>query len=355
MKKIINKIAKNVGFLRIIYVACIDVFHLNNVIWERFNNKLASCNPSKNRKLSSKDIHRIYRDFLNCWIKDDYNMSDYFTYEFIRLNKSERNTYISDSYRFVLDSKVNQKAHKDDFENKAKFNNIFKKYMHRELLAIEGEADKERFFEFCERHKRICIKPRSAHRGMGVEILNVSEISDTAQVWEKVCENKMIVEEVILQHPVLAKLHPSSINTIRVSTAVDKSKNPHIMACCLRIGVDNNCIDNFSGGGIVVPVNISSGMIDGMARDLDANYYAFHPTTGELLVGLQIPEWESLKKTVLEVAAIIPEMRYIGWDFSLNQNGKWELIEGNNPGGVHTLQLASGRGLKKEYDDILLS
>lgn len=61
-----------------------------------------------------------------------------------------------------------------------------------------------------------------------------------------------------------------------------------------------------------------------------------------------------MKKLALEVAMVVPEMRYIGWDWTRKDKGQWELIEGNNPGGVHTLQLTAGRGLKQEYENILL-
>lgn len=355
MKSILISIASKLNFFRFFFVWCMDLFCLNNNIWEKFNNKLKTCYPCKNRVYSSREIHSLYRDFLNCWLKDGYSLGDYFSYEFIRLNRRERNTYISDSYRFVLDRKVNSKRYKDLFENKAQFSEKFKGYMHRKILVINSEEDKEAFFAFCQSHPRICIKPRDAHRGMGVEIVDVRTQKKIQETWEKIFADKMIVEEAIIQNPVLATPHPQSVNTLRISTAIDKNNVPHIMACCFRMGVNRNCIDNFSGGGVVAPVDVFSGVISGPARDLDANYYMYHPTTGQLLSGFQVPEWETLKKIVLEVALVVPEMRYIGWDFSLNEHGQWELIEGNNPGGVHTLQLTAGRGLKKEYDKVLIA
>lgn len=354
MKNRLMSLVGKVGFLRNFVVWCIDAFRLNNNIWRNFKQRLKTSNPSCKRNYSDKEVHRLYRDFLNCWIKDNYSLGDYFAYEFIRLNEAERRTYISDTYRFVLDRKANARQYKDLFEDKAQFDEKFSAYIKRQILKVNSDDDKDAFIQFCKKHRRICIKPRNAHRGMGVEILDVLTEEAIQQAWEKVSAAQMIVEEVIAQDPVLASPHPQSINTLRISTAIDRNNVPHIMACCFRMGMNQNCIDNFSGGGVVAPIDMQTGIINNLARDLNANYYAYHPTTGKLLVGMQIPQWEELKKLVLEVAMVVPEMRYIGWDWTRNDQGQWELIEGNNPGGVHTLQLTAGRGLKQDYENILL-
>ena len=261
---------------------------------------------------------------------------------------------MTNGYRFVLDRAANDAHYKDLFSDKGQFYSTFSRYIHRDVLSVEDEKDKQTFFDFCDKHNRIIIKPRASHRGIGVEIIDVNSEKNKNDAWDKVIKDKMVVEEVMKQNSVLASPHPQSLNTLRIATAIDKTGVPHMMVACLRMGYGKNCIDNASGGGIFALINPETGIIESCARDLSAKSYAFHPTSGVLIVGMKIPKWDELKQKALEVTAVVPQMRYIGWDWAMNDKDEWELIEGNNPGGVHMLQLLSGKGLKKEYDDILL-
>ena len=65
-----------------------------------------------------------------------------------------------------------------------------------------------------------------------------------------------LVEEYVYQHPALAAFHPESLNTIRFMTFRDPSGNIVIKMAHLRTGCGASCCDNYSAGGIFVPVDI---------------------------------------------------------------------------------------------------
>ena len=57
-------------------------------------------------------------------------------------------------------------------------------------------------------------------------------------------------------------------------------------------------------------------------------------------------------KEAKELAQVIPENRYTGWDIAYinnGENGKWVMIEAN-PRGQFGAQFVRGKGMKREYD-----
>jgi len=56
------------------------------------------------------------------------------------------------------------------------------------------------------------------------------------------------------------------------------------------------------------------------------------------MIGMQIPHWDKVVNMVMEAAKIPEDMRYIGWDIAITDEG-CELIEGNRRQGCNGMQL----------------
>lgn len=56
---------------------------------------------------------------------------------------------------------------------------------------------------------------------------------------------------------------------------------------------------------------------------------AFQPGTDLLMVGFKLPNYDILVRTVKEAAEKIPQVRYIGWDIAITENGV-DFIEANH-------------------------
>lgn len=61
----------------------------------------------------------------------------------------------------------------------------------------------------------------------------------------------------------------------------------------------------------------------------------------------RLPDFENLKKIIIELTHKVSEARFVGWDIAITPNG-YELVEMNCPGGHDFLQ-AFGR----PYGDLL--
>lgn len=59
-----------------------------------------------------------------------------------------------------------------------------------------------------------------------------------------------------------------------------------------------------------------------------ANVYEKHPLTGEDLSNIKLPYIKEAFDMVKEAALVVPQIRYVGWDVTLTENGP-VIVEGN--------------------------
>ena len=67
---------------------------------------------------------------------------------------------------------------------------------------------------------------------------------------------------------------------------------------------------------------------DGCDRDLRNKYYLKHPSTGIIMPGYKIPNYDLVVEFVKRAALQNPRARWIGWDVAVTPNG-CEMVEGN--------------------------
>ena len=66
---------------------------------------------------------------------------------------------------------------------------------------------------------------------------------------------KLYVECYVQQHPLLHKISPSGLNTLRIITLIDKFNKVKIIGTVFRISVNSN-VDNFSKGNIAAEIDL---------------------------------------------------------------------------------------------------
>ena len=291
----------------------------------------------------------IFFDIIHCGLKYQAGYMDYKLFEMYNLNEKQRKTIVTRGINNGIVKKYNNPEYTKYFSDKIVFNKKFNKYLLRDWMEVDGtEENYEKFKEFCEKHKSILVKPLSESCGKGVEIFKVNK-KNMKEVYDNLLETKRyLVEEIAVQCDEIAKLHPSSINTIRMVTL-----NNEIVAAFLRIGNDNNVVDNFNHGGLVAPINIETGIIDYLAIDKKMNIYERHPLTNESILWFQIPKWPRIKRFVIQASKEVPEVGYVGWDVCLGVKDPF-LIEGNEFPGHDLYQLpphrTEGIGLMPRFE-----
>lgn len=87
--------------------------------------------------------------------------------------------------------------------------------------------------------------------GHGVVFFDAKEKGrpELKEIFAKLGDN-IVVQEPIVQSEVTKSLNPSSVNTIRILSLLDKDGNVKIYSGILRMGIGNSKVDNASSGGI---------------------------------------------------------------------------------------------------------
>ena len=171
-------------------------------------------------------------------------------------------------------------------------------------------------------------------------------------MYKELKNEDIILEEYIDQLKEVAEFHPSSVNTIRVTTVFKDSK-VHIMNAAFRMGNNFANIDNHAAGGIVAAIDKETGVVSSSGIDKYSNRYLYHPVTNKQIIGYSIPFWEEIINLAKELATVIPEIGYVGWDIALTESGPL-LIEGNYRGMFDVQQQADQIGKRSTYDEIVL-
>lgn len=287
-------------------------------------------------KRSGKVKIGVFFDMIWCGLKYQAGYMDYQLFEMYRMNSQERATIITRGKNNEIQKRFNKTEYLKYFRDKVLFNRTFSKYLNRDWIYLNGNNKKE-FEEFLKDKKEIMVKPSSGSCGQGIDKLEVG-LSEPDELYDKLLkEGRCLVEEVVTQIDEIGKLHPSSINTLRVVTL-----NKKVVVAFLRIGNKGYVVDNFNHEGLAAPVDIEDGVIKYKAIDKQHHEYEVHPFTGKRIVGLKIPMWNEVKKMCEEAATVVPEIGYAGWDVCLSEKGPL-LIEGNEFPGHDIYQLPPHR------------
>ena len=237
------------------------------------------------------------------------------------------------------------------FKNKAETYELFKKFYGRDCLSVTSERDFDAFRKFRAKNRTFFVKPALGSGGKGIYLEDAADETDE-QVFNRVLNvAPAIVESLIRQHPVFRELHPDSVNTVRIPTVRYLDGTVKVFHPFLRIGVGPSVVDNAASGGIFAPIDPETGIITQKGITESGVYYLKHPESGVVLPGFQIPEWSAAVALVKELADVIPECRYVGWDCALTEKG-WIMVEGNLY-GQFVDQFATKRGIKRELDALL--
>lgn len=266
---------------------------------------------------------------------------DYFEFEFYLLNKKERATYITSNINNDIIKKYNNPKYSYIFDNKAVFNDTFKRFLKRDYINLENSMYDD-FVRFVKNKKKIVVKPLNECGGKGVEVISINKDSDLEKIFNSLIRNKQyLVEDYIIQCKQMNSLYDKSVNTLRVLTFY-KNKKVYILKYVLKIG-NGGAVDNFSSGGMYTFVD-ESGKVYVPAIDEEGNVFDVHPLSKKKIVGFEIPKYKEVVDFVKELGKVVPEVRYVGWDIAITDDGP-VVVEGNNFSGIFQVK-SSISGIK---------
>lgn len=270
-----------------------------------------------------------------------FNTSEYMNFEVFKMNHREKKTFNSSARSIKIVKKTNPGTNgkRELLDNKFVFNKEFGKFIQREWIYAP-ESSEEVIRSFLERHEAVIIKPVGKSRGDGIQRVICDETKENMSAFvDKVKKCEMLIEECVQQHHDMSAVNESSVNTIRVNTIRDKEGTVRFIAANLRGGAQGSILDNLHAGGAQYPIDVETGIIiRGGVRYDGAKNILFHPGSNKKMIGMEIPNWDKLKEMITEAGTMTGDIRYVGWDVAITEEG-CELIEGNSNQGCNGMQL----------------
>ncbi len=281
------------------------------------------------KKRSGKGRLWLLTDMLKCAVRYNAGYVDYKIAQMYKLNDAQRKTVITRGISNEIVRRMNPKEYWHFFDDKAQFNELFKEWIPRKWLLINDRTDPSELFALCRNNHALIGKPLEGSSGQGIIKYDENAWSGGMDAFLSKLKSDGIgiLEEIVVQHPKMAALCPTSVNTCRIATLLG-DKQQGIVYAFLRIG-NGKVMDNVDCGGMAARIDLESGKLLTVGADKQGNTFLKHPMTNTSIIGFTIPFWNEAKAMCLKAAQKIPEMRYIAWDVAITESGP-TFIEGNS-------------------------
>lgn len=200
----------------------------------------------------------------------------------------------------------------------------------------------------------LIIKPsiQSSH-GHGItKLLSHDKQKENVVNWIMKYGSNFTIQKVIEQHPELARLNPTSVNTIRIATYQNFEGSVKVLYASQRFGGQGKIYDNAddpngSGGFCAILPDGTLSREVHHYRNLKKTYLSDDITD-------KVPYFDKVREAVLFLHTRFPHFALIGWDVSITPEGHPVIIEYNFRPGLGSCQLAHGPMFQKEdLDEIM--
>ena len=270
-------------------------------------------------------------------------------------------------YSTYIEPKMNDSAYGRIFSNKALFNLLYTDPS-IEIPRIVASSDGIAYYDdqrqviqydlFCKligNSGQVVLKPASGYgSGQGIKFADFRNMVDHSsnksvqEILKSMVTKEYIVQELVHQHETLSDLNRTSVNTIRIMTYIYNNQVFHT-PIVIRFGCGTSRVDNIHAGGLAIAVN-EQGSLGNTAYKLgyadECERFVTNPVTGKTFSEMKIPFMKNVIQAAYRLHGRTPHIGIVGWDFSLNEEGKPILIEANFHGtGVWLPQICHGESL----------
>lgn len=197
----------------------------------------------------------------------------------------------------------------------------------------------------------IFIKPVDGKGGDGIVMAQKSSGREWIFNGKRCCLNDIVrslsestayvIQKRLRQREDLDRINSSCVNTLRVIVQWRNNK-PYIAVAVLRIGRNNNVVDNSAKGGISVQIDVATGKMSSFAHSEHGmeTFYA-HPDSGYRFSEGRICDWDNICREIEQQSAKFPELKEWAWDVAITETGI-NMIELNLEYGIEHLQSCCG-------------
>lgn len=164
-------------------------------------------------------------------------------------------------------------------------------------------------------------------------------------------DRDMAVQRLMEQHPDMAKMNESSVNTIRIiCIMLDGESIP--LSACVRIGSSGSHVDNFSSGGIGCGVQ-PDGSLNEYGYNSDGERFKVH-TNGFVFKDGKVPNFDKALEAVKHCHYRVPMFGVASWDVAIDEDGEPVLIEYNVAGAGIDIHQYNNGPLYGEYRERII-
>ena len=213
-----------------------------------------------------------------------------------------------------------------------------------EQIISRAEAE-----NLCRNEEHLIIKPGFGMKGKGMAFydLDSKDKKDISGIFDEFPKD-FVVQRIVKQHPDLARLSETSLNTIRVVSFHFQGK-VHILSALLRIGKNGSRVDNVSAGGSACPIK-PDGWLYEKSVNRQSQWTDCTPD-GIKYKDIQIPNYSGIIDKIKELHCQLPYFNILGWDFAVNNDNEPVLIEFNTKPGQN--QISCGPTFGDITDEVL--
>ena len=180
----------------------------------------------------------------------------------------------------------------------------------------------------CEKEDHLILKPSTySGGGAGVVFFDNSEKHDKriGEIFDSYTSG-FVAQRLVKQHPDLARINNTSLNTIRVVSFRFKGE-VHILSTILRMGGVGSRVDNISAGGISCVIKPDGWLVDKAVTR--KSVWTDEHASGIKFKDIKVPSFDKVVETARKLHGMLPYFDIIGWDFAVDENGEPVCVEYN--------------------------
>lgn len=324
-----------------------EAFNYLSTLYDNFFEELSKrcmeCFRIDSKELFSDNVKELTKEqeqqIYDYWKKytDEFDIA-YHKYYIDRTGQFDERFIPDDLFVGYIDGYLNNRAIEPGVADKNYFDlylkgfKLPKTYIHLINGIFEDEnyniISKEKAIEILSNKSDITIKPSMAsYGGKGVKFLHNPSREEVEEFISNLGDENLIFQETIKQSSETAKLHSTSLNTIRIMTLILDDEVKVLPWCAFRMGIGNSKVDNASFGGIYCKVN-EDGSLSNFAYDALGKKFEKHPDGGEFS-SVKFEFIDKIRNLVKAAAQRFPHFRLIGWDIAIDENNEPVIIEAN--------------------------
>ncbi len=182
--------------------------------------------------------------------------------------------------------------------------------------------------EICRREEHLIFKPTiESGGGMNIQFYDAGEIpADRIGELFDQFDSNFIVQQIVQQHPDLARINASTLNTMRILSFRFQGK-VHILSAQLRMGSSKARVDNVSAGGFACPINPDGTLWEKAVSK--KTQWIDETENGIKFKDITVPSYDRVVATIEKIHGRMPYFGIVGWDIAVDKDGDPVLIEFN--------------------------